>query len=517
MERVAALVVVVCLVSSAAVVGATDTAGPAATTRGAEAVGASMGEDGKRLTGPTTRNVATARIEAGGVREAVGRERAVLTRPSPNATSYLAIRADNVTNATTAGVGLDVGGALAIDADATAGAIQTETIGERLTRANTTMAQQAVFQAAAAGVETRIARLATDQRAAISAYSDGDRSTRAFVGSLSRIETRARRLSEAVSTIETEAAMVPGVAIDGRSVGAWARNRRVALGQLRSPVRAAVVDAKRNGDSLSVYVEVSETDVVLATIDNGRYLREAYLPSARTGGRAGGPQSVSAGLDVVSGAYPWAWNHSTGVESGGGPDAGSYRFTVFHQRGRLTTSLDPATGSIFNEIQVEALRTLPTMRSASMNETGLSLVVERTHPTGPMNVSVTNETGGPVNATLAVEGRTVGSIGTDGHQWAITPRGEINVTVTDGGRTATVRFGSAANATDPEEIPLPITENAVPAGSPSGTASGTANETTTTTTPGVVVGTASGSNRAGNDSGRRSAGTERVPERSGRD
>jgi hypothetical protein len=363
--------------------------------------------------------------------------------PPGNTTAYLAIPPANVSNATVSGVDLDVAGALAADAAATDGRLLSLTIDERLSRANTTAEKRVVIRRTGTRIERRIDRLRTEQRRTIEDYSDDGRSTKAFLDALARIETRARQLRGSIARLETAAASIPGTALGGRSVDAWARDRLVELGLFASPVRQGVLAALEGSDPIAVYAEVSETGVVLAAIDNGRYVREAYLPTERDEGPPEGPASISGALGRVIEVYPWAWNHSTGVRSAGGPGAGSYRFTLFHQQGRLSTYLDSETGAVFREIQAKPLRGVPTAPAVTASEAGLRVAVNRTYATGPMNVSVTAAgSGEPIDATVSIEDRTVGRTGSKGYLWAISPRGIINVTVADGNRTATVRLAA---------------------------------------------------------------------------
>jgi hypothetical protein len=365
------------------------------------------------------------------------------TIPPGNTTAYLTIPPGNVSNATVSEVGLDVGGALAADAAATEGRLRSLAIEERLSRANSTAESRAVIRRMGARIESRINGLRAEQRRTIESYSDGERSTGEFLGTLARIETRSQELRRAIARLETAADSIPGTAIDERSVDAWARDRLVELGLFASPVRQGILAALEGADPVTVYAEVSETGVVLAAIDDGRYVREAYLPTERDEGPPEGPGSISAALGRVIEVYPWAWNHSTGVRSAGSPGAGSYRFTIFHRQGRLSTHIDSETGAIFREIQANPLQTVPTAPPVTESEDGLRVAVRRTYATGPMNVSVTaSGSGEPIDATVVVENRTVGRTGSGGYLWTIAPQGTVNVTVADGERTATVRFAA---------------------------------------------------------------------------
>ena len=444
MHRTVAVVAALCVLSPAAIAA---TASP-------------VTEQSSRATPPGSASAASVPTTPippvrAGRPNAIASPPAVLATPAENTTAYLAIAPGNVSNATTTAVTLDVGGALAVDTAATEGRIGTLTIDERLSRANTTAAKRAVIREVGTRIERRIERLGAEQRAAIEAYEGGELRTREFVRTLGRIQVRAVRLRGTIDRLETAAVSVPASAINGTSVDSWARDRRVRVGLLTSPLRREIVAALRGIDPVTVYVETADTGadgadggVVLATIDNGRYVRDAYLPAERDDGPPNEVGSILTALDRVSAAYPWAWNASAGVESAGGPAAGSYRFTLFHRQGRLTTHLDAESANVFREIQVKRLRAVPTAPPVAVAEAGLGVQVGRTHITGPMNVSITAAGGGrAANATVFVDDRIVGRTGPDGSLWAITPRGEVNVTVVNGESTATVRFASDPRST----------------------------------------------------------------------
>lgn len=514
MYRTVAVVAVLCVLSSVAIAasgpGSTTETGPAPRTAGG------LGPEPapvETLAFPSSlSSPSSPPTEVGGGPSAIGAPNAVLATPPMNTTAYLAIPPGNVSNATRTSAALDVGGALAVDAAATGTAIDALTLDERLSRANTTAAKRAVISRAGTRIERRIDRVLADQRATIEAYSGGRSSTREFVYALARTQTRADGLRGAIDRLETAAASVPGSAIGGESVDSWARDRRVEVGIATSPLRDRIVGALRGTGPITVYVEVSETGVVLAATDRGQYLRDAYLPAERTDGPPDGPTSTSAALGRVSDRYPWAWNHTTGVESAGGPGAGSYRVTVFHAQGGLTTYLDARTGSVFRETQGKRLGAIPTAAAVTATGDGLRVQVRRTHATGPMNVSVVDtRTTEPVNATVLVDNRTVGRTGSEGNFWTIMPRGRINVTVTDGERVVTARFTANAGSVDANETtpggstvisppanrPTPTDDRSTPATNQStpttnrsvGVKNGTAPSTTTAT---ITTATADG-------------------------
>lgn len=383
-----------------------------------------------------------------------------LASPPQNTTAYLVIPSGQVLDETTERSDLDVAGAVGVDGAPIGGQLATIGLEDRLAAADTTTAKRAIIADTATGIDGRIDRLERDQAAAIEAYNDESISAREFVYRLATIATRAAAVRTQVDRLDSAATSVPGTSIDGQPVDGWARDRNVELSVFTSPVRDAIVRAFDGEGAISVYIETTEDGVVLATIDRSRYVREAYLPGERDDGSTDGPNSISEALDRVAEVYPWAWANSTGVESGGGSRAGAYQFTLFHQQGRLTTHLDPDTGAVFREVQSKVLGTVPMGPTVSATNDGLRLHVASTHPTGPMNVSVTDaETGEPVNTTVAVDGRTVGRTASDGQLWAIALRGEFNVTATDDDDTVAVSVSSRTDPIVPGAVAASGTEN----------------------------------------------------------
>jgi hypothetical protein len=183
-----------------------------------------------------------------------------------------------------------------------------------------------------------------------------------------------------------------------------------------------------------VYFEASATGIVISRAAGNSYTREAFLGSQyRVGGVDQFAQSeqapISAAYDQARRLYPWTIeNDITNPSATGFGNTSVYRITIDHTQGTLISYLDGTTTQVFRELQDKRLSALPT-ESAANTTTNLTLVVNRTHDSGPMEVLVRefNSTR-TVDAQVSVGNQVVGRTGADGRFWTVEPRGAVTVT-----------------------------------------------------------------------------------------
>jgi hypothetical protein len=385
--------------------------------------------------------------------------------PVTNTSAYLTIAPGALETSSYRRATLGVSSTLALDTHGLTARFRQLTLDERFAATTDANARRAQLRATAARIEVRIDRLRERQSAAIRAYNNGSLSAREFVVELAHIGATAEQLETAADRVAERASSVPRSSIDGLPAAIWARNRHVALGPFQGPVRerirktlrgenterigeAAPTGLDRIGEtrskrleSLRLYVETSKNGLVMATVDAGTYYREAYLPGERNATR-GGISDITDALVRVKERYPWAWNHSASTDSSGNRRAGIYQFTLFHEHGRLTTYLDRDSGLVFAEQQRKKLRSIPTAAPVTDSTGRLQLSVNRTHPTGPLELSFSTTDGEPVDGRIAVNGTVIGRTGADGHLWTVAPRG--NFTVVAHANEKTVRIETDA-------------------------------------------------------------------------
>ena len=415
---------------------------------------------GAALAVPTTDGDGVAHTTADGVAPSVA-------APATNTTAYLTISPDTLETASYQRPTLDVSGSLALDARRLDGRFSQLTLDERFAATDSTDARRAQLRESAGRIERRIADLRERQSAAIRAYNNGSLPARGFVLELVRIDTAAGQLETAADRVAARARPVPQASIDGQSASNWARNRGVELAPLQGPVRDRITEALRGENTvrteesrptgldrattrterpepLQVYVETSQDGLVLATVDDDTYYREALLPGERNA-TGNGLNGITDALDRVSDRYPWAWNNSVSTDSSGDRRGGIYRFGLFHGYGQLTTFLDRDSGRVFAEQQQTNLLDVPTAEPVNNTDGNLRLTVNRTHPTGPLELSLSTPDGEPVDGRVAVGNQSLERTGPDGTLWTVAPRGEFTVVARANDEAVRV----ATNATPP--------------------------------------------------------------------
>ncbi|PSQ09432.1 hypothetical protein BRC93_12785 [Halobacteriales archaeon QS_5_70_15] len=373
-----------------------------------------------------------------------------------NTTAYLAIEASDVQRSGRGTVSLDVAGAAALDRAALEGRHSYLSLVESFTDAGTTAEREVAVERAIARLTDRVAALERRERAALAAFNEGDMSARAYLRELAVVNARADGLSRSLTQLYEYVDSMRESPVSPARI-AELKSRLVGL---RGPVRDRVAGAMRGGDDpVRVFVETSETAVVLATVTgsefNRQYVREAYLPGVRDPGgtdrfRTDRGYDLEAARTRASELYPWTFENagptSTGLRTGEPYlyRAGVYSVTVDHPHGTagqgdLVTYIDGATGDVFREVQFKDVSEVPTAEPLANRSDGLYLAVNRTHPGGPVSVRVrSNATGDPVDATVSVDGEPVGRTGSDGRFWTVASREAFTVTATAGDRNVTV-------------------------------------------------------------------------------
>lgn len=370
--------------------------------------------------------------------------------PQGDTPEFLALPRDQIVNErvqfdTTV---VDMSGALAADTGGIEGEFTRRWVEEAYASADDEPQRRQALRAAAARLERRVTELHSRERAALQAYNAGELSAEQYLQTLAALDAKARTLEGAVGRLETYTANFSPRPVNQERVGRIYERVQTLQGPVRQHVRRAYAGQAM---ALRVYVETSTDGVVLAsavrTEDGPRYIREAYLPSARDpeapDSLAGDPVQA---FDRMADLYPWSWENQNGVSTGqpiGSPRlfaAGVYPIAVDHEQGRLTVYLDGGTNTTFLEYQQLQLDHVPTGSPVDTTDQGINLQVNRTRVGGPLLVQVTNQTTRePIDAMVEIDGTTVGRTGADGRVWAVTPQGRFDVNVTSEGRNVSLR------------------------------------------------------------------------------
>ncbi|MFB6196933.1 MAG: hypothetical protein ABEI52_01520, partial [Halobacteriaceae archaeon] len=202
---------------------------------------------------------------------------------------------------------------------------------------------------------------------------------------------------------------------------------------LRGPVRSRALHGVLGGQSQGrTFVGVSQRGVVLASIINGDYVHESsfdteYQPSTLEIGEAS---------EIYKNYYTWGWDSSSARISG---LIVAFSSSFAYDHGVVESYLDGTTGTVYREIQRKDISALPSGSATSVSREGLTLVVNRTYPGGPLRVSVHHASGAPANAVIRINGTAVGSTGSDGVLWTIGGDAQFAV-IADTGETQLTLF-----------------------------------------------------------------------------
>ncbi|WP_332897305.1 DUF7094 domain-containing protein [Haladaptatus sp. CMSO5] len=360
--------------------------------------------------------------------------------PANNTTAYLTIATEDLERTGYGTASLDVGAALDAQNEglhARWGALSLE---ERLAVASGAAEQRSILQSELDQLAAAVSALEQRKRDALAAYNSDALTTDELVRELAAIALVADSLEDRLDSLEAAANDIQDTRIEK-----GLRGLQVSLLELRGPVRehsSLVVEGRAT--PRTVYVETSDRGVVLATIAGDEYIREVSIPTARDPDAS---DQYSGNLDRVEERaeelHPWAVNHSRGRNYGSLEFGfvGVYPIELPHIHGTLRSYLDGGTGDVFYETQTKDLDEIPTNAPMTSGDDGLTLTVETTHPSGPMNVTLVDaSTGDPVDATLTIDGQQVGTTGEDGTTWLIQPRGGGTLVASVGGNSVQLQL-----------------------------------------------------------------------------
>jgi hypothetical protein len=343
-----------------------------------------------------------------------------------NSSNFLSVNASDVVTVSRNDTSLDVSTAVATDVASTTRALSAETF-ENEYRATPPGERRAVVEKFGNELENRTADLRDRERDALRDYNDGDVSTEEYLRTLAEIDATADRLWALSFDVRDRWYRVTGQYTRDPYAGV-----RADLYGLRSPVRDRLQSVYAGDtDPMRVHVTTTDSGVVLAAfVEFGAqpvYLRDTYLGDVRrtsTGANQfSGPQQAQ---DRINELYPWAFTRSGHTTENSRGFADAYQSTAVHVYGQTTVFLDGRNGRVFADQQVTYLDRTPFRTTAETNTSnGLTVTLEQTHQGGPLNVTVTDETGERVPATVTIAAggpqQQVVETGEDGTLWTATP------------------------------------------------------------------------------------------------
>ena len=358
---------------------------------------------------------------------------------SNGTTNYLQVPDGDVRTSSTERASVDVTAATRIGADEMEIQLAVETFRERFENAETDANRTAAVRELVRTLERKTEHLQQTQSAALDRYNDGEISSKQFLSTLARLDATAEEIRAAADAVEA----VEENTLDYTTppaLGDRLRSFDARLLPVEGKIRNVELQSAIQGSTQSppLYVETGDQGIVLATIVNNNYAREAFNSTAFNPGGQSNLTIYRDALDRMNVLYPWAMDPTN---RNGAPrvdtlwNTSVFSVTTQHRHGSLNVFLDASTTNVFREDQTRDLDAIPSETVATNTSVIVELSVNTTHETGPLRVDLTRPgTTSPVDGEVYVDGTFVGTTGSDGTLWTIDTRGETTVRVeTDDG------------------------------------------------------------------------------------
>ncbi|WP_323191049.1 hypothetical protein [Halostella sp. PRR32] len=305
---------------------------------------------------------------------------------------------------------------------------RNRTFQRQFSKASSAASRSAVASAMLDDIERRTEQLKSEERSAVRAYVNGSISESDLLRTLASVHTRSQTLDDTLTNHEQlESSLLDYSESDRRSTIAD------ELEMLRSPVRQRldqVYDGSADQRSTVTYVVASSNGVVVESIADGEYLREAVRfdnTNANTTDTFDGDTSALHEYTQTE-LYPWSFSNNPSISFGGISES-RYRLSIGHSQGTVSAYIDGNTREVFRESQRLRLVELPHSGSLTTTKDGLNLTINKTPNNGPMRFNLTTTDGDPVNGVVEINGKEVGRTGTDGVLWTLQPRSYYLISV----------------------------------------------------------------------------------------
>ncbi len=295
---------------------------------------------------------------------------------------------------------------------------------ERMSEANSEAEERAVIREEVSRLDDEVSSLRDREETVYDEYIDGEIDEREAVTELVRNHQRAVALEASIEELESEAQLVSGIGI-----GEDLEILQVQATAIQGPVREHVVEVHQGKATGSlVHIEADETGVVLSTVDDTDYLREAHRPDHRSLDTDEDDYelvSLGDGEQRLEELYPRMLENAR-LNVGDGQYQ-TITGSVAHASHSATIYLDQGTAGVYKEDQTLRLSAVETVVGETEAEDGYELELNRTYPGGPMKATLTDSAGEPVDdAEITVGGTSVGATD-EGERWFVAPHGSTTV------------------------------------------------------------------------------------------
>ncbi|MFB6150316.1 MAG: hypothetical protein ABEJ40_00775 [Haloarculaceae archaeon] len=365
-----------------------------------------------------------------------------LVAANPNATNYLDVEKDEVRRADYGTASLDVVAAVEMDVEQWRGKYSTYAFEASYDNVTGQAARTERLRAEVDRLESRVRNLERRYRRAVANYNAGQISTERFLRKLAVLDAAVDTVTQQFENVRRAGGFGLLEELETR-LRSLEPKLLTLQGQVRGNVGRAMTGQRQ---PMSVYALTSDTGIVLSTTDGAVFNRSAYLAENREPVGPDrfvteeDPSGITAANDRARELYPWTYANGRPSVNVPFRTTSVYRVSLDHAHGVLEAYLDGTTRDVFREFQTKRTPVIPTETTTNTTD-ALSLRVNRTYGTGPMEVTVTDPaTGEPVDATIEINGYRVGSTGGDGRLWTVTPHDAVRITARADGEIVRVRF-----------------------------------------------------------------------------
>lgn len=331
------------------------------------------------------------------------------------------VGASNVTEAST-----DLTAELDVQQRALRSQFRNYTVQERFRKAETRDDRRAVLLDATEQVAETTSRLHEREQAARTAYVTGSISAERYLTTLGYLRERARNQQRLLDTVDRLSR--PGSPVRDRT-----KHLESRLAPFLGPVRGHVASVVRgNAHPRPLYLAASRNGVVLSTFERagGVFVREAVRTD-----RLDDEQPTEAMTtnvvenEIMAASYPWLMNETTGINTMVPRGDDAWQVALDHPHGHVATWIDASTRQVYHETQRTFLEYYPAGPTEQHLEGDLLVTINRTYAGGPLQVTLTNRTGAPLDGEVRINGEPVGRTGSDGTTWTLGRPGTYDVTV----------------------------------------------------------------------------------------
>ena len=171
--------------------------------------------------------------------------------------------------------------------------------------------------------------------------------------------------------------------------------------------------------------------MVLATIKNEKYLREAYVWDQES---LSGGISLDEAISRTATLYPIAYNSEVSQQTGIMGKGRGYQIEIGFESGSLTSYLDGGTRNVFYEIQERKLGVVESKSKVEFRGDGTKVVIERGFVGGPLKVEVYDDSTGNTAPAMMLIGTSREEKINRGGTWILAPNENVKIVVETNGK-----------------------------------------------------------------------------------